>query len=91
MFGPAGKDLRLSEGQRQAVMQAATAPVCILTGGPGCGKTTTTKYIVDLWKGLGKKLALCAPTGWRSLPSACFFYCVTCLLIAVQYGVHASW
>ncbi|KAA6424284.1 MAG: hypothetical protein FRX49_05496, partial [Trebouxia sp. A1-2] len=61
-----GKDLRLSEGQRQAVMQAATAPVCILTGGPGCGKTTTTKYIVDLWKGLGKKLALCAPTGRAS-------------------------
>lgn len=61
-----GKDLRLSEGQRQAVMQAATAPVCILTGGPGCGKTTTTKYIVDLWEGLGKKLALCAPTGRAS-------------------------
>lgn len=90
MFGHAGKDLRLSEGQRQAVMQAATAPVCILTGGPGCGKTTTTKYIVDLWKGLGKKLALCAPTGQSSSPSACFFYRVTFLLIAVPYSARAS-
>jgi len=51
-------------------MQAATAPVCILTGGPGCGKTTTTKYIVDLWKGLGKKLALCAPH-CRAIQCAC--------------------
>lgn len=75
-------------------MQAATAPVCILTGGPGCGKTTTTKYIVDLWKGLGKKLALCAPTGWaclqHQLMPAWLFYYVMCLLIAVQYNVHAS-
>lgn len=80
--------MRLSEGQRQAVMQAATAPVCILTGGPGCGKTTTTKYIVDLWKGLGKKLALCAPTGWSCLLVACLFYCIMCL--PVQSTVHSS-
>ncbi len=91
MFGHAGKDLMLSEGQRQAVMQAATAPVCILTGGPGCGKTTTTKYIVDLWKGLGKKLALCAPTGWNCLPSACFFYRVTCLLIWCAVQCACKW
>ena len=63
----AGKAVKLSEGQRAAVIQAATSPVCVLTGGPGCGKTTTTKYIVDLWTTMNKKVALCAPTGWQTL------------------------
>ena len=64
--GCAGRALQMSEGQRQAVQTAATAPVCVLTGGPGCGKTTTTKYIVELWRSMGKRLALCAPTGRAS-------------------------
>jgi ABC-type uncharacterized transport system fused permease/ATPase subunit len=35
----------------------------ILTGGPGCGKTFCTRTIVALWKAMGKKIALAAPTG----------------------------
>jgi exodeoxyribonuclease V alpha subunit len=35
----------------------------ILTGGPGCGKTTTTKTLVSLLLALGKKVMLAAPTG----------------------------
>ena len=59
----AGVGLELSEGQKEAILLAATSPVCVLTGGPGCGKTTITKYIVDLWQSQGKRMALCAPTG----------------------------
>jgi exodeoxyribonuclease V alpha subunit len=53
----------LSEQQRQAVQLAATSRVMILTGGPGTGKTTTTRTIVALWRAMGKKIALASPTG----------------------------
>ncbi len=53
----------LSPEQRQAVEMAATERVVILTGGPGCGKTFTTRTIVALWKAMGKSLVLAAPTG----------------------------
>lgn len=71
--------MKLSHGQRAAVFQAATSPVCVLTGGPGCGKTTTTKYIVDLWTDMGKKVALCAPTGQQHL-HVCLVHIATCPL-----------
>ena len=35
----------------------------MLTGGPGCGKTFTTKTVVDLWRAMGKSILLAAPTG----------------------------
>ena len=55
--------VRLSEGQRTAVAQASVAPVMVLTGGPGCGKTFTTRTIVKLWRAMGKRCAMAAPTG----------------------------
>lgn len=55
--------LSLSEQQRQAVELAASQRITILTGGPGCGKTFTTRTIVALWKAMGKTIALAAPTG----------------------------
>lgn len=57
------RGIQLSEQQQQAVQSAATSKVMILTGGPGCGKTFTTHTIVALWKAMGKKIALAAPTG----------------------------
>ena len=53
----------LSEEQRLAVELAAQHRICILTGGPGTGKTFTTRTIVALWKAMGKELALASPTG----------------------------
>ncbi len=53
----------LSEQQRYAVAMAASERVLILTGGPGCGKTFTTRTIVALWKAMGKSIALASPTG----------------------------
>lgn len=55
--------LALSAQQRQAVEMAASQRILVLTGGPGCGKTFTTRTIVALWKAMGKAIALAAPTG----------------------------
>lgn len=55
--------LQLSAQQRQAVEMAASHRVLVLTGGPGTGKTFTTRTIVALWKAMGKTIALASPTG----------------------------
>jgi len=56
-------NLQLSEQQRQAVKLAASHRVLILTGGPGTGKTFTTRTIVALWRAMDKTIALASPTG----------------------------
>jgi exodeoxyribonuclease V alpha subunit len=53
----------LSEQQRRAVERAACDRILILTGGPGTGKTFTTRTIVALWRAMGKEIALASPTG----------------------------
>jgi exodeoxyribonuclease V alpha subunit len=57
------KGITLSDEQRRAVELAASSRLLILTGGPGCGKTFTTRTIVALWKAMGKSILLAAPTG----------------------------
>jgi len=56
-------DIILSEKQIEAVRTINDNNVCIITGGPGTGKTTIIKTVLDLYKNKGKKVALCAPTG----------------------------
>ncbi len=56
-------DLTLSDEQQNSVSQVLERRLSILTGGPGCGKTTTTKVIVALLKAMGKQVMLAAPTG----------------------------
>lgn len=53
----------LTPEQQQAVQSAAQERILILTGGPGTGKTFTTRTIVALWKAMGKTIALASPTG----------------------------
>lgn len=55
--------IELSEEQKQAIDLVNENNVCIITGGPGTGKTTIIKTIIDLYKEQGKKPVLCAPTG----------------------------
>ena len=55
--------LRLSEEQAEAVAQVVRYRFSILTGGPGCGKTTTTLVIVRLLEAMHCKVLLAAPTG----------------------------
>lgn len=55
--------IRLSRQQAVAVRSIVASRFAVLTGGPGCGKTTTTLVIVRLLEDLGKKVLLAAPTG----------------------------
>ena len=55
--------IELSEKQFEAIKQINDNNVCIITGGPGTGKTTIIKCVIDLYKEHKKKVVLCAPTG----------------------------
>ena len=55
--------LELSEKQIEAVKAINEHNVLIITGGPGTGKTTIIKTIIELYKEKGKKVVLTAPTG----------------------------
>ncbi len=53
----------LSPEQAAAVRAIAGQRCAILTGGPGCGKTTTTRVLVALLQALDRSVTLAAPTG----------------------------
>ncbi|MFP4093130.1 MAG: AAA family ATPase [Cyclobacteriaceae bacterium] len=57
------QEIQLSEEQKESVQKVAAFRLSILTGGPGCGKTTTTRVIVALLKAMRKEVLLAAPTG----------------------------
>ena len=52
-----------SEEQFEGIKSALTNKVTIITGGPGTGKTTTVRGIIDIYKDNGKTVLLAAPTG----------------------------
>lgn len=59
-----GANIFLSEKQKEAIEAVNENNVCIITGGPGTGKTTIIKFIIELFKTQEKKkVVLCAPTG----------------------------
>ncbi|MCL2674915.1 MAG: AAA family ATPase, partial [Defluviitaleaceae bacterium] len=53
----------LAKAQRQAVREVLNNGVCVITGGPGTGKTTTIKAVIELLDKLGMHIELAAPTG----------------------------
>ena len=53
----------LHDNQKKAVQGCLNHGICVVTGGPGTGKTTIIKCIISILKQRGLKVALCAPTG----------------------------
>ena len=56
-------NIDLSEKQKEAIEAINEHNVCVITGGPGTGKTTIIKTIIDIFKHNEMKPVLCAPTG----------------------------
>jgi len=56
-------NIKLAKRQREALEKAARHGVLIITGGPGTGKTTTIRSLLEFFKGQNLKVALAAPTG----------------------------
>jgi exodeoxyribonuclease V alpha subunit len=54
---------QLAPMQEQAVRQALTDKVVIITGGPGTGKTTLVRAVLTIYRQLGGQCCLAAPTG----------------------------
>ena len=61
--GPAENDFPYDIAQILAIETAAQSKVLILTGGPGTGKTTTTRGILKAYKTARAHSLLAAPTG----------------------------
>ena len=57
------KNIQLSDEQNAAVCGIPGQSFSILTGGPGCGKTTCTEVLVKLLKAMKFRVTLAAPTG----------------------------
>ena len=55
--------VQYSDLQREAIETAATSKMMAVTGGPGTGKTTILKGILDLYHQMGLTVLLAAPTG----------------------------
>lgn len=55
--------LTLAPTQREALRQASTSKVLVITGGPGTGKTTLVRGILEIFSAKKLRCCLCAPTG----------------------------
>ena len=55
--------ISLHEEQKNAVVGAINNGVCVITGGPGTGKTTIIKCILEILTSHQKTVSLVAPTG----------------------------
>jgi len=56
-------NITLHDSQRIAVKTAVNEGVCVITGGPGTGKTTIIKAILSILENHRQKTTLLAPTG----------------------------
>lgn len=55
--------IKFAPSQREAILGAFNNGIEIITGGPGTGKTTIIKCIIDIYENNGMKVILGAPTG----------------------------
>ncbi len=55
--------IQLSDKQKEAIKAVNDNNVTIITGGPGTGKTTIIKSIIEIYQKKNNKIMLAAPTG----------------------------
>ena len=55
--------MRYASLQKQAIADALRCGVLVLTGGPGTGKTTVVRALIQIFDSMGYSIALAAPTG----------------------------
>lgn len=55
--------IKLADKQREAVVRSITDGVLVVTGGPGTGKTTILRFIIELMERQQLEFELAAPTG----------------------------
>ncbi|MBN1565753.1 MAG: ATP-dependent RecD-like DNA helicase [Anaerolineae bacterium] len=58
-----GGGVTLSQQQQEAVQSALTHKISVLTGGPGTGKTTTLRAVIEVLDRTGHQFMLASPTG----------------------------
>jgi len=56
-------NLKLAPKQAEAVKKAVSEKTMVITGGPGTGKTTIINAVIRIYRELGAKILLAAPTG----------------------------
>jgi exodeoxyribonuclease V alpha subunit len=57
------KKIQLSVSQRSAIINSVSNKISIITGKPGCGKTTVLNEVIKQLRELDRNVLLCAPTG----------------------------
>jgi exodeoxyribonuclease V alpha subunit len=57
------QEIQLAPEQGEAIRRALTEKLLVITGGPGTGKTTLVRAVVQILTRKGRRLALAAPTG----------------------------
>ncbi|MGD9346532.1 MAG: ATP-dependent RecD-like DNA helicase, partial [Candidatus Aminicenantes bacterium] len=55
--------ITFSDAQRLAIRESFYKKILVITGGPGTGKTTIIKAVVDIFRHWGRTVLLAAPTG----------------------------
>ena len=55
--------LTLAPSQRDAIARATKDKVLVITGGPGVGKTTIVRGVLEVFAAKSMRCGLCAPTG----------------------------